>query len=160
MNFKIRKANKADMPAVLELVKELAVFEKEPDAVETTVEALEKAGFDEEALFKCFVAEKEGQIEGMALFYYRFSTWKGKTLHLEDLVVRENQRGTGMGSALFQKVLEFAHEQQLKRVEWVVLDWNKPAIDFYERNGATVFKDWNTVQMDEEALANYIAKRS
>lgn len=152
----IRDAQKEDMPAVLELIKELAAFEKEPDAVITTVEVLENEGFGENPLFHVFVAEVEGNIEGMALVYYRFSTWKGRTLHLEDLIVREEKRGTGLGNALYRRVIEYAAEQRLKRVEWVVLDWNKHAIDFYERSGANILKDWYTVQMDEQGITKYI----
>jgi GNAT superfamily N-acetyltransferase len=96
----------------------------------------------------------------MALVYYRFSTWKGRTLHLEDLIVREEKRGTGLGNALYKKVIQYAREQDLKRVEWVVLDWNKHAIDFYERSGATILKDWYTVQMDEQGITRYIETTS
>lgn len=158
MEFITRPAVKADMPQVLELIKELAAFEKEPDAVITSVHTLENEGFGEHPLFHCFVAERNGRIEGMALVYYRFSTWKGRTLHLEDLIVREAKRGTGMGSALFRKVIEYAREQQVKRTEWVVLDWNQHAIDFYERCGAEILKDWYTVQMDEEGMKSFIAR--
>ncbi|GAB2763718.1 GNAT family N-acetyltransferase [Salinimicrobium soli] len=152
----IRRGKKEDMPAVLELIKELAAFEKEPDAVVTTVETLEQEGFGDNPLFQVFVAEVDGKIEGMALVYYRFSTWKGRTLHLEDLIVREEKRGSGLGNALYRKVIEYAKEQGLKRVEWVVLDWNQHAIDFYERSGATVLKDWYTVQMDEDGITKYV----
>lgn len=156
MKEKIREARKEDMPAVLELIQELAAFENEPDAVIITVDTLEKEGFGEQPLFKVFVAEVDGKIEGMALVYYRFSTWKGRTLHLEDLVVREEKRGTGLGNALYKKVIEYARAKDLKRVEWVVLDWNQHAIDFYERSGATILKDWYTVQMDENGITRYI----
>ena len=158
MNFITRKANKADMPAVLDLIRELAAFEKGPEAVITTVELLEAEGFGEHPHFHCFVTEQDGKIEGMALVYYRFSTWKGRTLHLEDLIVKERSRGTGMGGALFRKVIEFAEEQQVKRTEWVVLDWNQHAIDFYERCGAKILKDWYTVQMDEEGMKKFISR--
>lgn len=158
MDFTIRKATKEDMPSILELIKELAAFEKEPDAVEVDISTLENEGFGENPLFQCFVAEQDGKIEGMALVYFRFSTWKGRTLHLEDLIVREEKRGTGMGIALYKKVLQFAYELKLKRVEWVVLDWNQHAIDFYERSGATILKDWYTVQMNEQALKKYVEK--
>ena len=141
---------------ILNLIKELAAFEKEPDAVEVNVNILENEGFGNNPLFNCFVAEVKGKIEGMALVYFRFSTWKGKTVHLEDLIVREEMRGTGLGSALYKKVIEFAVEKGVKRTEWVVLDWNKPAIDFYKRSGATVFDNWNTVQMDENAMKNFV----
>lgn len=155
MESSVRKATKADMPAVLELIKELAVFENEPDAVNMTVQTLEEEGFGADSLFHCFVAETRDGIQGMALVYYRFSTWKGRTLHLEDLIVRENKRGTGLGSALFRKVIEFARKEGLKRAEWVVLDWNQNAIDFYQRSGANILKDWYTVQMDEEAMKKF-----
>ena len=158
MDFIVRTATKADMPAVLELIRELAAFENEPEAVITTVEMLEAEGFGENPLFHCFVAEREGKVEGMALIYYRFSTWKGRTIHLEDLIVREDRRGTGMGGALFRKVIEYAKEQNVKRAEWVVLDWNQHAIDFYERSGARILKDWYTVQMDEEGMTKFISR--
>ncbi len=156
MEYIIRQAEKKDLPQILNLIKELAAFEKEPDAVEVDVNILENEGFGNNPLFNCFVAEVNGKIEGMALVYFRFSTWKGRTVHLEDLIVREEMRGTGLGSALYKKVIEFAVEKGVKRTEWVVLDWNKPAIDFYKRSGATVFDNWNTVQMDENAMKNFV----
>ncbi|RYJ41344.1 GNAT family N-acetyltransferase [Flavobacterium beibuense] len=151
----IRKGQKEDMPAALELIKELAVFEKEPDAVVVTVDELVKDGFGPNPLFKTFVAEKDNEIIGMALFYYRYSTWKGKTIHLEDLIVKENHRGTGAGSALYKEVIKFAKHEGVRRVEWAVLNWNQHAIDFYERSGATVFQDWLTVQMNEEGITKF-----
>lgn len=157
MDFSIRKAKKEDMPAVMELIRELAEFEKEPEAVVTTVKTLEQEGFGENPLFEAFVAEVDDKIEGMALVYYRFSTWKGRTLHLEDLIVREEKRGTGLGNALYKTVINYAEEQGLKRVEWVVLDWNEHAINFYERSGATILKGWYTVQMDEDGIKKYVA---
>ncbi len=158
MNYTIRRAEKTDLPDILDLIKELAAFEKEPDAVEVDLEDLEKEGFGPKPLFTCFVAEVQGRIEGMALVYYRYSTWKGRTIHLEDLIVRENKRGTGLGSALYKQVIEFAEEQGVKRTEWVVLDWNTPAIDFYKRSGATVLTDWHTVQMNEQAMKSFLEK--
>lgn len=153
----IRKGTKEDMPAVLELITELAVFENEPEAVNITVDDLVRDGFGENPLFYTFVAEEEGEVIGMALFYHRYSTWQGKTIHLEDLVVKESMRGTGAGSALYKEVIKFAKAQSVRRVEWVVLDWNTHAIDFYKRSGATVFNDWLTVQMDEEGIAKFTA---
>jgi len=151
----IRRGKKEDMPAVLELIKELAVFEKEPDAVVVTVDDLERDGFSDSPLFQTFVAEVQGKIIGMALFYYRYSTWKGKTIHLEDLIVKESFRGTGAGSALYREVMHFAKAQGLRRVEWAVLDWNTPAINFYEKSGAKILETWRTVQMDEQGLVNF-----
>lgn len=151
----IRKGTPQDMPAVLELIKELAHFEKEPDAVVVTADDLVRDGFGTNPLFNTLVAEQDNEIIGMALFYNRYSTWKGKTIHLEDLIVKENKRGTGAGSALYKAVINFAKMQGVKRVEWVVLDWNQHAIDFYKRSGATVFNNWHTVQMDEEGIAKF-----
>lgn len=158
MTFNIRQAEKKDLPQILELIQELATFEKEPDAVEIDVQDLEKAGFGTDAFYTCFVAETEERIEGMALVYFRFSTWKGKTVHLEDLVVRQEKRGTGMGSALYKKVIAYSLEQGVKRAEWVVLDWNTPAVEFYERSGAKVLRDWDTVQMDENAMKSFLER--
>jgi len=155
----IREAIKEDMPQVLNLIKELAVFENEPDAVEINVEVLEREGLGENALFTCYVAEKEDEIVGVALVYFRFSTWKGRMLHLEDLIVKEDQRGNGIGEALYKKVMEFAYNRGLKRVAWDVLDWNEGAIRFYERSGAKLMKDWRVVHMDEAGLKNYIENK-
>lgn len=154
--MRIRKGNKQDMPAVLELIQELATFEKEPDAVVITVSDLERDGFGNTPLFETFVAEVDNTIIGMALFYYRYSTWKGKTIHLEDLIVKESHRGTGAGSALYGAVMQYAKTQGLRRVEWAVLDWNTPAINFYEKTGAKVFTDWRVAQMDEPGLAAFV----
>lgn len=151
----IRRGVKEDMPAVLDLIKELAAFEKEPEAVVVTVEDLIKDGFSNKPLFMTFIAEQDNEIVGMALFYYRYSTWKGKTIHLEDLIVKESKRGTGAGSALYKAVLKFAKQEGVRRVEWVVLNWNQHAIDFYQRSGATILQDWLTVQMHEEGITQF-----
>jgi len=159
MSFKIREGKKTDMPSVLKLIKELAHFEKEPDAVIVTVANLEKDGFGATPLFKTFVAELNNEIVGMALFYSRYSTWKGPTIHLEDLIVTESKRGLNIGSALYTKVIEYGYKKGVKRIEWVVLDWNTPAIEFYKKTGAVVLDDWNTAQMNEEAIKNYLQTR-
>ena len=153
----IRKALKKDMPCVLELIQELAIFEKEPDAVVVTVDDLVRDGFSEQPLFQCFVAEVENEIIGMALFYYRYSTWKGKTIHLEDLIVKESKRGTGAGFALYKKIIQQGKAENVRRIEWNVLDWNTPAIDFYEKSGAKVLGDWRVVHMDENGIKNFIS---
>lgn len=156
MNFSIREGKKEDMPAVLDLIKELAHFEKEADAVVVSVADLEKDGFGNSPLFKTFVAEVGKEIVGMALFYPRYSTWKGPTIHLEDLIVKNSKRGLNIGSALYKKVIEYGHNLGVKRMEWVVLDWNTPAIEFYKKTGAHILDDWKTVQMDELAIKNYL----
>jgi len=155
MEFQIRLATAEDMPQVLNLIKELAEFENEPDAVEVSVDDLKTYGFGKDALFKCFVAEIDATIVGMALFYSRFSTWKGETIHLEDLIVTQPMRGKSIGKALFEAVIMYAKTQNIKRVEWVVLDWNTNAIDFYEKYGAKVFKEWRTVQLNENQIKNF-----
>jgi GNAT superfamily N-acetyltransferase len=156
MSFSIREGKITDMPSVLELIKELAHFEKEADAVEISLADLEKDGFGNPPLFKTFVAEIDKEIVGMALFYPRYSTWKGPTIHLEDLIVKKNKRGLNIGSNLYKKVIEYGYNLGVKRIEWVVLDWNTPAITFYKKTGAQVFNDWQTVQMDEQAIKNYL----
>jgi len=152
----IRKATKNDMPSVLELIQELATFEKEPDAVVVTVDDLVRDGFSENPLFQCFVAEVDNEIIGMALYYYRFSTWKGKTIHLEDLVVRESKRGTGAGFALYKEIIKKGKAENVRRIEWNVLDWNTPAIDFYEKSGAKVLGDWRVVHMDDKGIEQFL----
>ncbi|QNJ97659.1 GNAT family N-acetyltransferase [Constantimarinum furrinae] len=158
MEIKIRKALKEDMPEVMELIHELAVFEKQPDAVEVTVAELQKEGFGEDPMFLCFVAEVNEEIVGMALVYFRFSTWKGRTVHLEDLVVKENMRSKGVGERLYRRVLEYALEQGVKRVQWVVLDWNEGAVNFYKRTGASILEDWKLVEMEPPEIKNYLNK--
>jgi len=148
----IRKGEKADMTEVLALITELAVFEKEPNAVVVTVADLERDGFSENPLFRTFVAEIDGNIIGMALYYYRYSTWKGKTIHLEDLVVTEQFRGSGAGFALYSEIIKQGKKDKVRRIEWNVLDWNTPAIAFYEKSGATILKDWLVAQMDENGI--------
>ena len=143
---------------MLGLIKALAIFEKEPDAVEVTVQDLERDGFGEHPAFQCFVAEVNSKIEGIALIYNRYSTWKGKAIHLEDLIVNESMRGTGLGTALLDQVIKYGHALGVKRINWEVLDWNEPAIAFYEKKGANVMRDWDVVQLSEAAINNYIAK--
>lgn len=156
MKTTIRDATAEDMPHVLVLIKELATFEKEPNAVEITAEDLVRDGFGAAPLFRCFVGEINGEIGGMALVYPRYSTWKGPVLHLEDLIVTEQMRGSGLGNALLAKVVQYGHKIKAKRISWEVLDWNEPAISFYERKGAKVMRDWDVVQLDEQGILNFI----
>lgn len=158
MDLKIRWAVREDMPQVLDLITELAVFEKEPDAVEITVSDLQNDGFGENPAFECFVAEVDGKVEGIALVYSRYSTWKGKILHLEDLIVSEKMRGSGLGTALLDEVVQYGDQLGVKRICWDVLDWNEPAIEFYEKKGADVKRDWDVVHLTETGIKNYIAK--
>lgn len=157
MAITIRKATASDMYAVLDLIKELAVYEKQPDAVKIDVALLQSLGTGDRPLFQCFVADSETGILGMALVYFRFSTWVGKSLHLEDLVVAQKERGKGIGTLLYNEVMRYAKAEGVKRVEWVVLDWNTPAISFYKKTGAHLLKDWYLAQMDERRLNKYLA---
>ncbi|WP_299365188.1 GNAT family N-acetyltransferase [Winogradskyella sp.] len=145
-----------DMPRVLELIKELAVFEKEPNAVEVTLDKLESDGFGNKPKFTCFVVEVDQKVEAMALVYMRYSTWKGEVLHLEDLIVSETQRGKSIGTMLLDEVVRYGKSLGVKRISWEVLDWNEPAIDFYEKKGAKVMRDWDVVQLDEKGIDNYL----
>jgi GNAT superfamily N-acetyltransferase len=154
--MKIRKGLKEDMPAVLELIQELATFEKEPEAVEVTVDDLKRDGFGESPLFYTFVAEENKQIVGVALYYYRYSTWKGKTIHLEDLIVKERMRGSGLGFALYSEIIAQGKKDGVRRIEWAVLDWNLPAIEFYKKSGARVLDDWRVAQMDEKGINTFL----
>jgi len=156
MNFTIRKARKKDALAILSLIKHLANFERAPEEVTTTVEDIQRDGFGKHSLFDVFVAEVKKEVVGMALYYNRYSTWKGRTIHLEDLIVYEEYRKQKIGSALYDAVLKEAYEEKVKRVEWVVLDWNAPAQDFYTKSGAKVLKYWQIVQMNEKELEGYI----
>lgn len=154
----IRKGIPSDMKSVLELIKELAVLEKEPEAVVVTEEDLIRDGFSENPLFHTFIAEVESEIIGIALYYYRYSTWKGKTIHLEDLIVNEKSRGTGAGYALYSEIIKQGKRDKVRRIEWNVLDWNTSAIDFYKKSGAKVLDDWLVAQMDENGIDNFVAQ--
>ncbi|GEC73389.1 L-amino acid N-acyltransferase YncA [Flavobacterium flevense] len=155
----IRVGKKEDMAAVLKLIQELAEFEKEPDAVLVTEEDLIRDGFGKQPLFHVFVAEINLEIVGIAFYYYRYSTWKGKIIHLEDLVVKNEMRGKGVGYALYSEIIRQAQKDQVKRIDWNVLDWNTPAIDFYEKTGAKVLKEWHVAQMDESGIDDFIKNK-
>ena len=154
----IRKAIKSDARSILFLIRELAIFEKEPESVILTEDQIERDGFGDRPLFECFVAEVAGQVVGMALFYPRYSTWKGPTFHLEDLIVTESMKSKGIGTQLYIAFLKYANEAGVERIEWAVLDWNLPAINFYQKSGADVLDYWKTVQMDKQSIENYISK--
>jgi GNAT superfamily N-acetyltransferase len=158
MKVHIRKAVKSDAESILSLIHELAVFEKEPEAVIVTKTQIEQDGFGDRPLFECILAEVADKVVGMALFYPRYSTWKGPTFHLEDLIVTDSMKGKGIGAQLYNAFLAQAHRAGVERVEWAVLDWNLPAIQFYQKSGASVLEDWRTVQMDKKSIDHYISK--
>jgi len=159
-NFNIRKAKFNDSQYILKLIKELAEYENEPNAVNLKVEDIENDGFGLDSKFKCFVAEVDKFIIGMALYYPCYSTWDGQTLHLEDLIVSQNYRGKGAGKLLYTAFINEALEIGSNRVEWAVLNWNKSAIKFYESTGAKILTDWRTVQMTKTEMNNFITSNN
>lgn len=147
-SFSLRPGQPADVPQVFALVQELALFEKAPDQVTNTPEAMLRDGFGPNPLFGLIVAEAGGQIVGMSLYYFRYSTWKGKRLYLEDLIVTESWRGRGLGEALLYATIERAREENCTGLMWQVLDWNQPAITFYQKFGARFDAEWVNVHVD------------
>lgn len=152
--MKIRKGTISDVPAALGLVKELAIYEKAPQEVEVTIEQMNEWGFGKDKLFEFFVAEKEGKIIGIALYYFKYSTWKGKCLFLEDIIVTESERKNGFGKLLFEAVAKVAKELKVKRMEWQVLDWNNPAINFYKKYEANFDDEWLNCKLNYQQLQN------
>ena len=152
MNINIRFALKKDCPRMLELIHELALYEKAPEEVTVTLAAFEDAGFGKNPVWKAFVAEKDGKIEGFALFYIRYSTWKGCRLYLEDFIVTENMRGQGIGKILFERVLKEAKDQNYAGVVWQVLDWNQPAINFYNKYNSYLEDGWLNASLSKAQI--------
>ena len=157
MNTTIRIGKKEDLPHVLELVKELAAYEKAAHEVINTVALMEEDGFGKNPIFGFFVAETNDAIVGISLYYWRYSTWKGKRLYLEDIVVTESQRGGGIGKLLFDRTLQHALDENCSGMMWQVLDWNEPAIKFYEKLGGRVLREWLTVRITGEDLERLAA---
>lgn len=153
--IQIRRGTKTDLPEAFDLIKELAVYEKAPEEVDNSVARMEEDGFGERPVFEFFVAEEDSQIKGIALYYYRYSTWKGKSIYLEDLVVRESERGRGMGKLLLDEIVLEAQRTDSRQVMWQVLDWNEPAIRFYKRLGADLDETWINCKLNHEQILNY-----
>jgi len=150
--FLVRKATKEDVSALLGLIKELALYEKAPQEVTITLEELVADGFGDNPVFGLFVAEQENVIVGIALYYEKYSTWKGRGLFLEDIIVTEKERGNGIGHALFQSVIAVAKERNAARMEWQVLDWNEPAINFYKKYEANLDSEWLNGKLTREQI--------
>ena len=143
MNTIIRQAEKKDLKRLMELIHQLAVFERAPQEMTVTLEHFEESGFGENPVWWALVAEVDGRVEGFALFYIRYSTWKGKRMYLEDILVSEELRGKGIGKLLFDKIIEEAKERKLNGIVWQVLDWNEPAINFYKKyDGVNFDSTW------------------
>lgn len=153
---KIRKASEKDIPDILFLIRELAEFEHGLNEVTNTEKDLLRDGFGDKKLFECFVAESEEGILGLALYFYTYSTWNGKCLYLEDLIVRRNVRTKGIGTKLMNKIILTAKENDVKRISWQVLDWNADALDFYKKFGARVETEWLNVRLNQRQLEKIV----
>ncbi len=148
----IREGIKSDLPQVLALVKELAEYENSLEQVTNTVAQMEQDGFGQHPVFGFYVAEKNQSIVGISLYYYRYSTWKGKRLYLEDIVVTKQERGGGIGKLLFDQTMKLALEKDCSGLVWQVLDWNEPAINFYKKYGAAFDAAWVNCSLDAEQI--------
>lgn len=148
----IRTGTREDLPQVLALIEELAKYEREPEAVENTVERMEEDGFGPEKVFDFLVAELDGEIVGLALYFWSYSTWKGRCLYLEDLVITEAYRRYGIGKMLFQELIKIAKKKDARRMSWQVLEWNEPAIEFYKKIGAELDPEWINGRLSYEQL--------
>lgn len=146
--IKIRPARREDCPRLMELVQELATFEREPDAVTVSLQHFEESGFGQQPVWWAIVAETDGMIVGFSLYYIRYSTWKGQRMYLEDLLVTEEYRGRGIGKMLLDETIDIAKAKGYSGMLWQVLDWNEPAIKFYEKYGAKFDPTWVNVSID------------
>jgi GNAT superfamily N-acetyltransferase len=158
MNVTLRKAKKKDLKEVLGLIKELALYEKAPQEVTISLAELEEDGFGNRPLFEIILAEANSQIIGIAFYFLSYSTWKGKCIYLEDLIVKEEMRGKGIGSLLFEEMITIAKVHGAKRLSWQVLDWNESAIRFYEKYGANLDPEWLNGRLTREQLLHINTK--
>lgn len=142
MSIQLKQANKSDIPAIIELIKELALYEKAPHEVTITPEILERDGFGANPLFWVILAEENGEVLGMSFYYIRYSTWKGPCLYLEDIIVKEQHRRRGIGKLLMDATIEKAKEMKVALMVWQVLNWNEPAINFYKKYHAEFDDKW------------------
>jgi GNAT superfamily N-acetyltransferase len=153
--IELRRGTEADIPGALELVRELAVYEKAPNEVEVSVEEMKNWGFGKDKVFDFFVLEKAGKIVGIALYYYKYSTWKGKCIFLEDIIVTESERKNGYGKLLFNEVVKVAKTEKARRLEWQVLEWNTPAIEFYKKYRSNLDGEWINCKLTYEQLQSF-----
>ncbi len=158
MSFIIRHGDEKDIPGIMKLVRELALFERAPEAVINTEKMLLADGFGKHSLYRVFIAEAAdtNEVIGMALYYIAYSTWKGKMLFLDDLVVTESHRQFGIGRKLINEFLKVAKEEHVNEIRWQVLNWNTPAIEFYKSLNVTFEPDWITVKMNKDQISAYL----
>ena len=156
----IRPGQKQDLPRVLELVKELAEYERAPHEVINTVEFMEQDGFGPHPIYGFFVAENENGIVGLSLFYWRYSTWKGKRLYLEDIIVTEKERGKQIGKLLFERTMQHTLDENCSGMMWQVLDWNEPAINFYKKYGADIKGEWMNCTLESPQILTLLREKA
>lgn len=155
----IRTGTKQDLPRVLDLVKELALYERAPHEVTNTVERMEKDGFGPNPIYGLFVAENERGIVGISIYYWRYSTWKGKRLYLEDIIVTEKERGSGIGKLLFDRTMKHALDEECTGMLWQVLDWNEPAINFYKKYfNAKLDGEWINCSLEADDIKRILSQ--
>lgn len=152
MELKIRKATQADCPRLLELINELAIYEKAPEEVTVTLNEFEEAGFGENKVWDAIVALQDTTIVGFALYYTRYSTWKGRRLYLEDFIVTEEMRGNGIGKILFEELIKIAKSGNYNGMTWQVLDWNEPALNFYNKYAAHIEDGWLNASFSKDQV--------
>jgi GNAT superfamily N-acetyltransferase len=159
MSFLIRHGDEKDIAGIFRLVKELAEFERAPEAVVNTEKMLLEDGFGKNAIYKVFIAEEvaTGDVIGMALYYTAYSTWKGRIFYLDDLIVTQRFRKFGIGQQLLDEVLKAAEDAGVNQIRWQVLDWNEPAINFYKKMGAVLDATWIDCKMSREDIVSYVA---
>jgi GNAT superfamily N-acetyltransferase len=148
MSIKIRRAERSDTPRMMELIKELAVYERSPDAVTVTMDHFVESGFGDKPIWWAFIAEEAGTVIGFALYYIRYSTWKGQRMYLEDIIVTQDARGKGAGKLLMDRLIDEAKERKFSGMMWQVLDWNEPAINFYRKYNAHLDGEWVNCSLD------------
>jgi GNAT superfamily N-acetyltransferase len=148
----IRRGIREDLPRVLELIKELAAYERAAHEVINTVKLMEYDGFGPNSIFGFFVAEENNHIVGLSLYYWRYSTWKGKRLYLEDIIVTEQQRGKGIGKLLFDRTMQHSLDENCSGMMWQVLDWNEPALNFYRKYGSAISGQWLNCTLEAEQV--------
>lgn len=158
-NTTIRIGKKEDLPRVLELVKELALYERAPHEVTNTVERMEQDGFGSNPIYGLFVAENANGIVGISIYYWRYSTWKGKRLYLEDIIVTEKERGAGIGKLLFDRTMQHAVDEKSSGMIWQVLDWNEPAINFYKKYyNAKLDGEWINCSLETDQIKEILKR--